>query len=179
MSRIRMSTPSPAEFTKHWLQSRHMVAAYVRSQVINEHDADDITQKVAIDAATNFERYDIERPFAYWVIGIAKRQIALHFREHRRDRHTFDQTLLDQMTDVYVDVADELAEQTVALKHCLGKLNQRGQDIIEMRYQQSLKPNEIASRIGTTSTSIRSLLYRLRNQLEDCIKKQLSAMGGK
>ena len=174
-----MSTPSPIEYTKHWLQSRHMVAAYVRSQVTNEHDADDITQKVAFNAATNFGSYDIERPFAHWVIGIAKYQIALHFRERQRDRHTFDQSLVDQMTNVYVDAADELSEHSTALKHCLGKLNQRGQDIIDMRYQQSLKPGEIASRIGTTSTVIRSLLYRLRNQLEKCIKKQLSVMEGK
>lgn len=155
-----------------------MVAAFVRSLVRDEHHAEDIVQKVAINAATKFEQYDRERVFAHWLIGIAKRQIAQHYREHQRDRHTFDQGLVDQLIDTYAGLADELPDQMVALKVCIQKLNRRGQDIIDMRYQQNLKPAQIADRVGTSPTAITSLLHRIRKSLEDCVQQQLIKMGG-
>lgn len=173
-----MNTSNPAEFTQRWMKSRHMVAAFVRSLVRDEHHAEDIVQKVAINAATKFEQYDRERVFAHWLIGIAKRQIAQHYREHQRDRHTFDQGLVDQLIDTYAGLADELPDQMVALKVCIQKLNRRGQDIIDMRYQQNLKPAQIADRVGTSPTAITSLLHRIRKSLEDCVQQQLIKMGG-
>lgn len=174
-----MNLPNPAEFTERWMKSRHMVAAFVRSMVRDEHHAEDVLQKVAINAATKFEQYDRDREFAHWLIGIAKRQVAQHFREFQRDRHTFDQSLVDQLVDAYADVADELPDQAVALKVCIQKLNDRGKDIVDMRYQQNLKPAQIADRVGTSSTAITSLLHRIRKSLEGCVKKQLVKMEGK
>ena len=174
-----MNLPNTAEFTERWMKSRHMVAAFVRSLVRDEHHAEDVLQKVAINAATKFEQYDREREFAHWLIGIAKRQVAQHFREFQRDRHTFDQALVDQLVDAYTDVADELPDQAVALKVCIQKLNERGKDIVDMRYQQSLKPAQIADRVGTSPTAITSLLHRIRRSLEGCVKKQLAKMEGR
>jgi RNA polymerase sigma-70 factor (ECF subfamily) len=173
-----MSTSNSAEFTQRWMKSRHMVAAFIRSMVRDEHHAEDVLQKVAINAATKFEQYDRDREFAHWLIGIAKRQVAQHFREYHRDRHTFDQTLVDQLVDAYTEVADELPDREVALKTCIGKLNERGRDIIDLRYQQNLKPAQIADRVGTSPTAITSLLHRIRKSLEDCVKQQLVKMGG-
>ena len=174
-----MTQPNTAEFTERWMKSRHMVAAFVRSLVRDEHHAEDVLQKVAINAATKFEQYDRDRAFAHWLIGIAKRQVAQHFREFQRDRHTFDQALVDQLVDAYADVADELPDQAVALKVCIQKLNERGKDIVDMRYQQNLKPAQIADRVGTSPTAITSLLHRIRKSLECCVKQQLIEMEGK
>lgn len=171
-----MSTPDPAEFTQHWMQSRHVVAAFVHSMVHDEHQAEDVLQQVAIAAATNFDQYDRERPFTYWLIGIAKRRVAQHFREAKRDRHRFDHELLDQMVDAYVEVADELPARNLALQKCIKKLNERGQDILEMRYQQNLRPKQIAARVGVSPTAITSLLHRIRLALSDCVERQLKQM---
>ncbi|MEM9347987.1 MAG: sigma-70 family RNA polymerase sigma factor [Planctomycetota bacterium] len=174
-----MSTPHPAEFTERWMKSRHMVAAVVRSLVRDEHHAEDVLQKVAINAATKFEQYDRDREFAHWLIGIAKRQVAQHFREFQRDRHTFDQPLVDQLIEACAEVADELPDRAVALKVCLSKLNERGRDVIDMRYQQNLKPAQIADRVGASPTAVTSLLHRIRKSLEGCVKQQLTKMGGR
>jgi len=174
-----MSHPNPAEFTEYWMRSRHVAGSFVRSMVRDEHAAEDVLQRVAIAAATHFEQYDRDRPFAGWLIGIAKQQVALHYREHGRDRHTFDDALVGQLADAHVEVADELADRATALNVCLGKLNGRGREIIDLRYEQNLKPAKIADRVGTTPTAITSLLHRLREKLRECIERQLGQNGGK
>lgn len=174
-----MTTPNPAEFTEYWMRSRHVAGSFVRSMVRDEHAAEDVLQKVAIAAATHFDQYDREREFAFWLVGIAKRQVAQYYREHARDRHRFDDTLFDQLADAHASVAEELAERTTALNICMGKLNARGRQIIDLRYQQNLKPAKIADRVGTSATAITSLLHRLRVSLGECIKRQLGQTGGR
>ena len=61
----------------------------------------------------------------------------------------------------------------------IGKLNERGREIIDMRYQQNLKPQQIADRVGTSPTAITSLLHRIRKSLEGCVKQQLVKMEGR
>lgn len=167
-----------AEFTEYWMRSRHVAGAFVRGMIRDEHIAEDVLQKVAIAAATHFDRYDRDRPFAGWLVGIARREVAQHFRERSRDRHTFDDMLVGQLADAHVEVAEELTDRTTALNICLGKLNTRGQEIISLRYQQNLKPARIADRVGTTATAITSLLHRLRSTLRECIERQLEKSGG-
>ncbi|XAL99119.1 sigma-70 family RNA polymerase sigma factor [Phycisphaeraceae bacterium D3-23] len=171
-------SPSPSQFTEQWMRSRHVANSFVRSMVRDEYAAEDVLQKVAIAAATHFEQYDPGRPFAGWLIGIAKRQVAQHYREQGRDRHTFDDTLVGQIADAHEEVADELSDRMSALNACMGKLNKRGQEIIDLRYQQNLKPAKIADRVGTSATAITSLLHRLRTTLRDCIERQLKQMEG-
>lgn len=112
-------------------------------------------------------------------MGIAKRQVAQYYREQGRDRHTFDDGLIDQLADAHEDVADELGDRVSALNICMGKLNRRGREIIDLRYQQNLKPAKIADRVGTSATAITSLLHRLRTRLRECIEQQLIRTGGR
>lgn len=173
-----MTTSSPAEFTEYWMRSRHVAGSFVRSMVRDEHAAEDVLQKVAIAAAKNFDQFDRERAFAGWLVGIAKREVAQHYRERGRDRHTFDDALVGQLADAHVALADELAERTTALNICIGKLPSRGREIIDLRYQQNLKPAKIADRVGLSATAITSLLHRLRGSLRQCIERQLAKEGG-
>lgn len=173
-----MSTPNPAEFTEYWMRSRHVAGSFVRSMVRDEHMAEDVLQRVAIAAAKNFDQFDRERAFAGWLVGIAKREVAQYYRERGRDRHTFDDALVGQLADAHVAVADDLAERTLALNICIGKLQGRSREIIDLRYQQNLKPGKIADRVGISATAITSLLHRLRTSLRQCIERQLAQRGG-
>ncbi len=168
-----------AQFAEVWMKSRHAVSSFVRSIIRDQHDAEDIVQSVAIAAAKNFDKYDTARPFANWVIGIARRQVAQHLRVKYRDRHVFGDQVIAEIANAHEDLASELNDRITALNFCLKKLTERGQKIIEMRYMQNMSPQRIAETVGTSYGAIVNLLYRLRSKLGECIRSQMACEEGR
>ena len=54
------------------------------------------------------------------------------------------------------------------------KLPKKSRKILALRYDESVKGEEIASRLSTTRDAIYQSLARIRTRLESCIRKQLS-----
>ncbi|MEJ6729765.1 MAG: sigma-70 family RNA polymerase sigma factor, partial [Akkermansiaceae bacterium] len=86
---------STAQFTRLWTANLPKVAAFVGSMVHQVSDRDDVLQDCAVAAMTSFERYDPERPFPAWVIGVARNQVRLYLRRKSKDPHVFDDEVLD------------------------------------------------------------------------------------
>ena len=112
------------------------------------------------------------------MIGIAKRRVALYFREQGKNKLFFTDALFDQIAQTHAELSDELEGRKTALYTCLGKLNDRGREIVRLRYSENLKPASIADRVGTTPHAVSSLLHRLRVKLRDCIERRLGREGG-
>ena len=45
---------------------------------------------VATAVAEKFDKYDCDRPFSAWVVGIARNKVLMHLRTNSSDRHVFD-----------------------------------------------------------------------------------------
>ena len=45
-------------------------------------------------------------------------------------------------------------------------------------YEKSMKPGEIASRLGVAAGNVRVTLSRLRTSLQDCVERSMAAQGG-
>jgi RNA polymerase sigma-70 factor (ECF subfamily) len=63
------------------------------------------------------------------------------------------------------------------LADCVGRLSPQGKRVIELRYQQSHKPEEIARLMQWGVESVYVALSRARSALRQCIDKKLSAGG--
>lgn len=61
-----------------------------------------------------------------------------------------------------------------ALDDCIHKLQARSQDALKLRYEQDLAPNEIASKLGMTTTAVTSMMHRVHKALAKCIKQALA-----
>ena len=157
--------------------SRHAVSSFVHGMIVDKHAAEDVLQMIAVAANTHYSSYDPSRPFTPWLIGIAKREVALHYRKINRDRHIFDEKLVSMIADTHVQMSRKIPDRIVALESCIQKLNSRGQAVINLRYTQDLTPQQIAEDIGSTATAINSLLHRLRVRLQECIERQLASSG--
>lgn len=167
------------QFTEQWMKSRHVVNGFIRGMIHDEHAAEDVLQSVAMTAASNFDEFDVSRPFGAWLIGIARRQVALYYRQQGKDKLFFTDALAEQIAQAHVELSPELEDRKAALYTCLNKLNDRGREIVRLRYSEDLKPARIAERVGTSSTAITSLLHRLRTNLRVCLEKRLKRERGK
>jgi len=168
------------QFARLWSQTERSVQAYVFSMVPSFHDAEDVIQQVAEEAAVHFDQYDSDRPFEAWVIAKAKYRILDHFRKVGRDRHVFDDTLVDTLADAQIELASTVDHRADALEHCLGELPPRSRRLLDLRYVDGMKPTQIADKIESTPGSVRVMLFRVRNLLADCISRRLRSgqLGG-
>jgi RNA polymerase sigma-70 factor (ECF subfamily) len=160
-------------FTLHWTAAQPVVGSYIASLVPDFQEAEDLLQEVALVLLRKFSQYNPERPFVAWALGVAKFEILASRRRHARSFLTTDNDLLDNLTLTYTELAPELDQRSSALRDCLHALEGRSAELIRLRYEESLKPGQIASRVGLDPTVVRMALSRTRAALRDCIQNKL------
>jgi len=165
---------STAQFTRLWTANLPKVAAFVGSMVHQVSDRDDVLQDCAVAAMTSFERYDPERSFAGWVIGVARNQIRLYLRRKSKDPLVFDEEVLDLLVTSFAKQQPEEDEKMSRLEICVGQLEDRSRKICEYRYSHNLKPAAIAAKLGMTPNTVAKSLQRIREQLRLCLEKSPS-----
>jgi RNA polymerase sigma-70 factor, ECF subfamily len=166
--------------TRYWTLAQPVVSAFVTSVVRDFRDRDDVLQDIAVAVVESFDRWDSERPFVPWAMGIARNQIGLYLRRRRRDRQMleFDTETVNALVAAFSDMADENPQpQLDFLQECLKSLEGRARTICELRYQQDLKPAAISELIGLTANAVAKSLQRIREQLRDCIDHKAAAQG--
>ena len=160
--------------TRNWTQAQPVVAAFISSLVPNGSQADDILQEVALVIVRKYHKYDPSRPFQTWAIGVARNEVLMFRRKQSRDRHTFDDSLLDQIAQGYQDKAHELDQMKKALRQCIAQLQPRWGKILELRYSMGLKVKDLAHQMGINLNTALNALHRIRLALRECIQRRLA-----
>ena len=165
---------SREDFTQRWLEAEPSVSAYVFATINSFHDAEDVLQQVAQQAASRFDHYDPARPFLGWVLWLAKSRIIDFYRRRKRDQLVCNDAFLDRLSAALVERAAQRCERREALEHCLQGLPQRSRELLDLRYLEDLPATAIADSLGSTAGSIRVKLTRVRHALAECIERRIS-----
>ena len=160
-----------------WVKSQPVVAAFIASVVRDSHRTDDLLQEVARISAAKFDEYDSTRPFASWVLGIARFEILRFQRSQGRSRVLFSDTLLENLVEDFQAQSEHGDDRRRALRDCLESVSGRRRLVLEMRYQRGLRPPDIAERLGITPNAVLLLLHRTRRILAECISRRLVQEG--
>ena len=67
------------------------------------------------------------------------------------------------------------SQQEDALRRCLEELPDKARALVQFRYHESLKVDDIASRIAGSPEAIQKALSRLRDRLQKCVERRLRA----
>lgn len=159
------------EMTLYWTQSQPIVAAYISSAIPNFEDANDVLQSVALAIVRSYEKYNKQTPFTAWAVGIARNEILHFYRKTGRDRHVFDDELIQQIAEVYQEKSAELNEIKKALEQCMSKLQGRWKQIIDLRYLRGMDARRIGQSFGISPNAVFALLHRIRLSLRECIQR--------
>lgn len=155
-----------------WTQAQPVVSAYVSTLVPDFHQAEEVLQRVAVALVRKFDTYDESRPFLPWAVGIARLEVLRSRRDFATDRHRFGEALIDQVTELYQDDEPEFVGWRESLRHCVGQLKGRNEEVLSLRYQEEQSPAQIAEQMGMKVGAVRVLLFRVRKALRDCIEKR-------
>jgi RNA polymerase sigma-70 factor (ECF subfamily) len=167
---------SMRELARLWIQSQPAISAYLTANVLDVHHAEDLVQEVAQVVAEKFDEYDRERSFTSWTLGIARNRLLKYYRSRSRDRLVLSEAALAQLGSALERVEHEAEDRRNALRMCLERVEGRRRRVLEMRYGENVKVNEIAQQLGMSSDGVSVMLHRIRSMLHACIEKQLARM---
>ena len=164
-----------ALMTELWYAHQPAISAYLYAAVPNFHDAEDLTQQVAVAVARDFDRYDPETPFLRWAIVIARHRVLNHRRSFAMSKIVFSQETLDALAQAAPDQKPVTTAYKAALDNCLDQLQNKSRQALGLRYGQDLRTKDIALRLGMTANAVSVLLHRTRAALGECMKKKLKS----
>lgn len=142
---------------------------FVQKRVLNQDDADDIIQLTYLEAWRNQEKFNgLAKPDT-WLCGIALNLIRNHFRRFyaQPPLSTFDETEFNEPGDD-IDLS-ELCDHHRLLDRTLSAIDalpRRMRDTLWIAVDTESSYREAAERLGVPIGTVRSRLFRAREQLK-------------
>ena len=163
---------------KTLLTDRVGLFSYIWTIVGDEHLAEDVFQEVSMLAIDKADQIVHPEALGVWIRRSARNLALSALRKRGRDRHVFDDELLDQLdADWRGYAAADEAESIDALRDCLRKLTPRGQQVVRLRYVEGLSGQKLADAMGRSLTAAYIAVSRANRSLADCVRRTLTQEG--
>ena len=170
-----MSPPSEherhAQFLRHYAESEVALHTFVRSLVPTRQMASEVMQDVIL---VLWEKFDAAADFQGWAFGVAKNVALRHLRRQSRDRHVFDDELVNQLAEDAVALVPVHDGHREALERCLDKLPAAQRDLVLTAYTKGTRMDELATHRGQTPMALYKLLHRIRQALLECVERTIA-----
>ncbi|QWH17441.1 sigma-70 family RNA polymerase sigma factor [Bacillus mycoides] len=137
-------------------------------------DIDDVVQEIYIQLYESLRKYDSEKPFRPWLIGLAIKQIH-SYRRKRWMRLRIVKKAEEQRKPVQIDFSSDVVSKISNQKliELIHKLPYKLKQVIILRYLHDYSQEEVAQilhiPIGTVKSRIHAALkkLRLKEQVEE------------
>jgi RNA polymerase sigma-70 factor (ECF subfamily) len=150
---------------------RYQLAVYsfFRARVLQESDAEDLTQEVFLRFYTARNRFDDTREIRPYLLGIARNLLRERARtlRHRNEVSWTELCLeVEEATPESEALEDERLDR---LPQCIARLGPAARLAIELYYGARLRVQEIANRMQRSEGAVKVLLHRARQALKRCL----------
>lgn len=135
----------------------------------NREGADDVTQDAFVRAFERLDLYDVRRPFYPWLatitVRLSRNWLARHSPGARRE------TPIQPESSAHASAAPAALDVLVAedegrhLWRLVERLPLGERTAVVLHYRQELSVSEVASAIGVTAGTVKTLLFRARQHL--------------
>jgi RNA polymerase sigma-70 factor (ECF subfamily) len=170
------STTDPKNY--EWfvqLLTRHErgIRAYIRAGLPSSQDVAEVMQEVSLIAWRKFS--DLENPetdFARWATVIARYEIMKFRRTKARDRLVLGENIVEMINAEGIEESHGRESQLSALETCLKKLPEDRRELVLDAHVSGTSITEMADRIGKTRNALYQLLWRIRQELAECVERE-------
>jgi RNA polymerase sigma-70 factor (ECF subfamily) len=150
-----------------------MLLAYAAFRIPDAALVDEVVQQTFIRAFEQLEDFNVEKDFGAWLRSICRFMILAELKRATRDRKNklnYQDHLREQLLTEALERAGSRSDEDSLgrLKACLGQLQATSRTLITLRYHDLLRVDEIASRMGQSSTWVATTLFRIREALRKC-----------
>ncbi|MHC2069854.1 sigma-70 family RNA polymerase sigma factor [Bremerella sp. T1] len=161
-------------FVRIFTQHEPAVRAFVRRLVPSRTDADDILQEVAVVLWEKFDEFQPDRDFRAWACGIARYKVLSWLRDRGRAKLVLDSDVVELVAEESLRIDRHLEQQRTALEVCFEKVQPDQRSLLKDAYREGAKIQDIATNSGRSVSGFYQWLYRMRQMLLDCVKRELA-----
>jgi RNA polymerase sigma-70 factor (ECF subfamily) len=148
--------------------------AYLVALIGDVHESHNVLQETNLVLWRRSAEFNEGTDFGAWARTIAHFQVLAYRRDKKRDRHLFDERLLNQLAERAQPIEDDQARRA-ALRHCLTELPDELRLLVSQRYGAGLSIKELTRRLGKSEGAVKVALGRIRQRLMLCIERRLAA----
>lgn len=134
----------------------------------NEQDAMDASQEALIRIYTKIHTYQEKAKFSTWVQRIVTNVCIDKFRK-KKETISIDQHELTLYDKQNVEQEVERAGMAVEVREAIQRLPDHQRTVVTLRYMQDLSYGEIAEVMNMPLNTVKSYLYRARQQLQELL----------
>jgi RNA polymerase sigma-70 factor (ECF subfamily) len=161
--RIEAAQRDPSRFGDLYEENFYRVYAYVARRMGDRHSAEDLTADIFREALADIRKFEWRGvPFLAWLLRIASRAIADHFRRSGRE-------MGNPTADSEPPYTDDI-ERSALLFQLVERLPDAQFRVIHMRFVERKSMREIAEEMGRSEGAVKQLQLRaiekLRAQME-------------
>ncbi|HYF01100.1 MAG TPA: sigma-70 family RNA polymerase sigma factor [Planctomycetota bacterium] len=161
-------------FLRLHMAHQRALFGFLLAAVREPSTAEDLLQEVTLVLWKKFGEFRQDAPYLPWAFGIARREVAQHFRDRGRGERCVPLEILDQVTPVLEQEDERLASERGALAACIESLPDPLRDLLRLRYEEGTPLRDLSARLGQSLAAINMRIVRLRRALLDCTRRRLA-----
>jgi RNA polymerase sigma-70 factor (ECF subfamily) len=167
-------TGTPADdFVRQLTRSQDRLYAYIRTLLPQGDAAREVLQETNVVLLRKSTDPEQIRDFNAFAFRIAYFEVLSYRRNRARDRNVFDDQLMAQLVDQANRLVQSSADRVQAMEECVKMLPPQARDLLAARYEKGRSVKELAKEEGRRTQTIATQLFRIRQQLLDCIERKL------
>ncbi len=163
--------PQHEQFLRLIAEHQPALHTFVRSLLPSRAEASEVLQDVIV---VLWQKFETAQDFKKWAFGVARLEVLKFLQTQRRDRHVFDDELVNRLADEAIALEQRHLSQREALDGCLAKLPAAQRDLVLAAYTKGTRMDELAVRRGQTPMALYKLLHRIRQALLECVRHTIA-----
>lgn len=159
-------------------QQRTSLVGYAWVVVGDAQLADDVYQDISLAAIKKADQIKDDEHLMPWL----RTAIRLRGLEVRRNRGRQVALLSPEILDLFENTQTQLSkakgsDRMASLRHCIDAMPPKTRELLALRYNHDLKPQQIAEKTGKSDQAIYKAIKRIHLALGACIKQRLQTLG--
>jgi RNA polymerase sigma-70 factor (ECF subfamily) len=152
---------------------------------LSDEDRRDLVQATLMQIIRRVGSFRGESSFSTWLFRVTANEALMMMRSQRRHRARLAEGLdledlanlpaansaADRPTDELADASAAQNERDAWVRSALDQLPEDYRDVVALHYHQDLGLQEIADRLATTESAVRSRLHRARSRLRSILER--------
>jgi RNA polymerase sigma-70 factor (ECF subfamily) len=149
---------------------------------LSDEDRRDLAQSTLMQIVRRVGSFRGDSSFSTWLFRVTANEALMMMRSQRRHRarlvEGLDQSELESLpvatdTETYdrADGAAAAGERDAMVRQAVDELPSDYRDVVALHYHQDLGLQEIARRLSTTESAVRSRLHRARSRLRAILER--------